>query len=109
MSKSNIETRSRNRNRERKREITGIMAAGEVVGSIFFAANKLLWMEKLAVCSGPHLVNDRGLQINEDGTWNVLSSAGFAEEGVEGVVSAADGFVTRHLSIGLRNGNKNLH
>ncbi|KAF4374689.1 hypothetical protein F8388_020210 [Cannabis sativa] len=67
------------------------MATGEVVGSIFFAANELLWMEKLAVCSGPHLVNNCWLQINKHGTWNVLSGASFTEEGVEGIISSSDG------------------
>lgn len=81
---------------------TGVMASGEVVGGVFFAADELFRVEKLAVGPSPHFVNDSGLQIHEDGTWHVLSGAGLAEEGVEGVVSSSNGLVTRHLSIRLR-------
>ena len=41
------------------------------------------------------------LQVNEYCPRNVLSSTGFAEERVEGIVGDADGLVGRHLSIGL--------
>jgi hypothetical protein len=47
------------------------------------------------------LTDDSGLQIDEDGTGNVLASAGLAEEGVEGVVTTADGLVGGHLAIRL--------
>ena len=42
-----------------------------------------------------------GLQINEDGTGNMLASASLTEEGVEGVISTSDGLVTGHLTIRL--------
>lgn len=42
-----------------------------------------------------------GFEIDENGTWNVFSSAGLAEEGVEGVVSASDALVWWHLTVGL--------
>ena len=42
-----------------------------------------------------------GLQVNEDGARHVLAGASLAEEGVEGVVAAADGLVGGHLTVGL--------
>ena len=45
--------------------------------------------------------DDGGLQVDEDGTGHVLSSASLAEEGVEGVVATSDGLVTGHLAIRL--------
>jgi len=44
-----------------------------VVGSIFLAANQLLRVEELAVSSSSDLVDDGRLQIDEDGTRNVLT------------------------------------
>ena len=41
------------------------------------------------------------LQIDKDGTWNVLASPSLAKEGVKGIVSAADGLVRRHLAVRL--------
>lgn len=78
------------------------MASGKVVGSVFLAADELLRVEKLAVCSGPHFINDSGFQINKDGTRNVLPSTSFTEKGVECIVSSADRLVTRHLAIRLK-------
>lgn len=78
------------------------MASGEVIGGVFFAADELLRVEQLTVSSGPHLIDDGGFQIQEHGAGDVLSGSGFTEESVEGVVSASDGFVTRHLTIRLQ-------
>ena len=47
------------------------------------------------------LTNHGRLQIDKDGTRNVLPSAGFAKKGVEGVVSTADGLVGRHCAVRL--------
>ena len=47
------------------------------------------------------LTDNSGLQVNKDGTWNVLASSSLAEERVEGVVSSANGLVARHLTIRL--------
>ena len=91
------------------------MATGKVVGSIFLATDELLRVEKLAVCSGPHFIDDSGLEIDKDGTRDVLSGTSFTEESVESIVSPADSLITRHLAIrlGKRNAkfkqNENLH
>lgn len=79
------------------------MASGKVVGGVFLAADELLWVEKLAVCSGPHFIDDSGFQIDENGARNVLPRTSFTEKGVEGIVSSAYGLVTRHLAIRLEN------
>ena len=75
------------------------MTTGEVVGRVFLAADELLRVEELAVGPGSDLVDHGGLQVHEDGTWHVLSSTCLAEEGVEGIISTANGLVTRHLPI----------
>ena len=44
---------------------------------------------------------DSWFQIDKDTSGHVLSGAGLAEEGVEGVVAAADGLVAGHLPVRL--------
>ena len=51
--------------------------------------------------SRTNLIDDGGLEIDEDSSGDVLASAGFGEEGVEGVITATDGLVGGHLSVGL--------
>ena len=51
---------------------TCVVSTGKVVSSIFIVGDELLWMEELAVCARPHLVDDRGLQIDEQGPRDVL-------------------------------------
>merc|ERR1711970_52764 len=79
----------------------GVVTTGVVVSGIFFAGDQLFGVEKLSVGSGADLVNDGGFQIDEDGTWDVLTSAGLGEEGVERVVTSSDGLVRWHLSVRL--------
>jgi hypothetical protein len=79
----------------------GVMTTSVVVGGIFLSSNQLFWVEKLTVCSSTNLINYSWLQINEDGSWNVLSSSSLAEEGVEGIISTSDGLVAWHLTIRL--------
>ena len=49
------------------------MATSVIVGGILLSGNQLLRVEKLAVSSGPDFVNDGWLQVDEDGTGNVLA------------------------------------
>jgi hypothetical protein len=79
----------------------GVMSSGEVVGGIFFTGDELLWMEELSVSSGSNLINDGWLEIEEDGSWDVLTSTSLGEEGVEGIITTTDGFVGWHLTIWL--------
>ena len=48
------------------------MAPGVVVGGVLLAGDELLGVEELAVHSSPHLVDDGGLQVHEDGARDVL-------------------------------------
>jgi hypothetical protein len=79
----------------------GVVTTGVVVGGILFAGDELLGVEELAVGTGADLIDDGGLEINEDSAGDVLASAGLGEEGVERVITIADGLVRRHLAIRL--------
>ena len=79
----------------------GVVAAGVVVGGVLLAGDQLLRVVELAVGAGADLVDDGGLEVDEDAARHVLAGAGLGEEGVEGVVAAADGLVRGHLAIGL--------
>ena len=79
----------------------GVMSSGEVVGGIFLSGDKLLWMEELSVGSGSNLIDNGWLEIEEDGSWNVLTSTSLGEEGVESIITTSDGFVGWHLSVWL--------
>lgn len=54
----------------------GVVAASEVVGCVLLAGDELLGVEELAVGAGADLVDDGGLQIDEDGARDVLAGAG---------------------------------
>jgi len=77
------------------------VASGEVVGGIFFSGDELLGVEELSVGSSSDFIDDSWFQIKEDGSWDVLSSTGLGEEGVEGIISTSDGLVRGHLSVRL--------
>mmetsp|Transcript_6690 Transcript_6690/g.10578 ORF Transcript_6690/g.10578 Transcript_6690/m.10578 type:complete len:279 (+) Transcript_6690:660-1496(+) len=79
----------------------GVVATGEVVGGILLAGDELLRVEELAVGSGTDLVDHGGLEVDEDTAGHVLASTSLREEGVEGIVSSADGLVGGHLAVRL--------
>ena len=79
----------------------GVVAAGVVVGGVLLARDELLWVEQLAVGARADLIDDGGLQVDEDSAGDVLAGAGLGEEGVEGIVATADGLVRRHLAVRL--------
>jgi len=79
----------------------GVMTTGIVVGGIFLSSDELLGVEQLTVGSSPDLIDHSGLQIQEDGTGNVLAGTSLREEGVEGIISITNGLVGGHLSIRL--------
>ena len=79
----------------------GVMSSGEVVGSIFFTGDELLWMEELSVGSGSDLIDNGWLEIEEDSSWDVLTGTSLGEEGVESVITTTDGFVGWHLTVRL--------
>merc|ERR1711968_187093 len=78
-----------------------VMAAGVVVGRILLAGDELLGVVELAVGASANLIDHGGLEVEEDGARHVLASASLGEEGVERVVTTADGLVGGHLAIRL--------
>merc|ERR1719331_3164578 len=79
----------------------GVVATGVVVGGVLLARDELLRVVELAVGARADLVDDRRLEVDEDGARDVLARAGLREEGVEGVVAAANRLVRRHLAVRL--------
>ena len=79
----------------------GVVTAGIVVSGILLTGDELLWVVKLTVGTGTDLIDHGWLEIEEDGTWDVLAGTSLGEEGVEGVVTATDGLVGRHLAFRL--------
>jgi len=79
----------------------GVMSSGEVVSSIFFTGDQLFWVEELSVGTSSDLINNGWFEIEEDTSWDMFSSTGFTEEGVESIITTTDGFVRWHLSVWL--------
>ena len=79
----------------------GVMSSGEVVSSIFFTGDELLWVEQLSVGSGSDLIDNGWLEIEEDSSWDVLTGTSLGEEGVESVITTTDGFIGWHLTVWL--------
>jgi len=79
----------------------GVVTSGEVVSGIFFTRDELLWVEELSVGTSSDLIDNGWLEIEEDSSWDVLSSTSLGEEGVEGIVTTTNGFVGWHLTIWL--------
>ena len=77
------------------------MTTGVVVSGILLSCDQLLRVEQLSVGSGTDLIDNGGLEIEEDGSRYVLSSSGLREEGVESIITISDGLVRRHLTIRL--------
>jgi len=79
----------------------GVVTTGEVVGGILLSGDELLGVEQLSVGTGTDLIDDSGLEIEEDSAGDVLASTSLGEEGVESVVTATDGLIGRHLTVRL--------
>jgi hypothetical protein len=79
----------------------GVVASGEVVSGVFLSRNELFGVEELSVGSSPDFVDDSGLEVEEDGSGDVLAGTSFREEGVEGIITATDSLVRGHLSVRL--------
>merc|ERR1719262_1924537 len=79
----------------------GVVTTGVVIGSVLFARDQLLGVVQLTVGASADLIDHSRLQVDVHGTGHVLASTGLREEGVEGIVSAADGLIGRHLAVRL--------
>jgi len=79
----------------------GVVTTGEVVGGILLSGDELLGVEQLSVGASADLINDGGLQVEEDAAGNVLASTSLGEEGVESIIATTDGLVGWHLTVRL--------
>ena len=79
----------------------GVMSTSVVIRGILLSGDELLGMVQLSVGSRTNLVNDGGLEIDENTSGDVLSCSGLREEGVEGIITSSDGLVRGHLSVRL--------
>jgi len=79
----------------------GVVTTGVVVGSILLAGDELLRVVQLSVGTSSDLVTDTWLEIDHDGTRNVLASSSLREKGVEGVIATTNSLVGGHLTIRL--------
>jgi hypothetical protein len=80
------------------------MTTREVVSGILLSRYELLRMEQLTVHTRAHFIYHGGLQIEENGTGNMLSCSGLGEKRVESIITASSSLVTRHLPIRLHTG-----
>jgi hypothetical protein len=78
-----------------------VVSTGEIVSGILLSGDELFRVEKLAVGTSANFINDCGFQIEENAARDMLSGTGLGEEGVEGVIAAANSFVRGHLAIRL--------
>ena len=81
----------------------GVVTSGEVVGGVLLSGDELLGVEELSVGSGTDLIDDGGLEIEEDGSGDVLAGTSLGEEGVESVVTTTDGLIGGHLTVRLNS------
>jgi len=79
----------------------GVVTTGEVVGGILLTRDELLGVEELSVGSGTDLIDDGGLEIEEDSAGDVLASTSLGEEGVESIIATTDGLIGGHLTVRL--------
>merc|ERR1719326_88511 len=79
----------------------GVVTTGVVLGGILFAGDQLLGVVQLAVGTSADLIDHSRLEVDVDGTGNVFAGTSLREEGVEGIISATDGFVRGHLAVRL--------
>jgi hypothetical protein len=79
----------------------GVVTSGEVVSGVFLSGDQLLWVEELSVGSSSDFVTDGWLQVQEDGSWDVLSGTSLREEGVESIITTTDGLIRWHLTVWL--------
>ena len=68
----------------------GVVTTSIVVGGILLATNDLLGVVELTVRPMANFVTDSRLQIDIDGTRDVLASTSLRKEGIEGVVALSD-------------------
>jgi hypothetical protein len=79
------------------------VSSGIVVGSIFLSVEQLVRIKELSVSSISDRINDSWLEVNKDGSGDVLSKSSLREESVEGIGFLARSGVRGHHSIWLNS------
>lgn len=79
----------------------GVVSSGVVVSGVLLAGDELLGVEQVLVLSGSNLVDHVGLEIDVDGSGNVLSGASLGEEGGETLLSRTSLSIRVEVSVGL--------
>jgi len=79
----------------------GVVATSVVIGSIFLASDQLFGVEKRAVSTSADLINDSWLQVDKDGTRDMLARASLREKGVERIITTTHRLIRGHLTIRL--------
>ena len=79
----------------------GVVTTGKVVGGVLLAGDELFGVEQLAVGASADLIDNGGLEIEEDAAGNVLAGTSLREEGVESIITTTDGLVGGHLTVRL--------
>jgi hypothetical protein len=74
----------------------GIVTTSIVVGGILLSADEKLGVEELAVSTGADLVDRGRVKVDEDGSGNMLATAGLSEEGLK------RSSITDVLGVGIR-------
>jgi hypothetical protein len=70
---------------------SSVVSTSVVVSSIFLTADDLLRVVEALVRTVTDSITDRWLQVNKDGTWDVLSASSLAEKGGEGIIRTGTG------------------
>ena len=60
---------------------------------VFFSGDQLFGMEELSVSTGSDFIDDSGFQIDENSAWHMFARTRFTEEGVERIITSANGFI----------------
>lgn len=68
----------------------GVVTSSIVIGGILLAINDLLGVVELTVRPMANFVTDGRLQIDIDGTRNVLAITSLGKEGIKGVIAHSD-------------------
>jgi hypothetical protein len=74
-----------------------VVSSGVVIGGIFLSRKELVRIEELSVSTVSHFIDDRGFQVDKDGSRDVLSTTGIREEGAKGVLFLSRGRLVRRL------------
>ena len=68
----------------------GVVSSGVVVGRILLAGQQVALVEQSVVGAVLDLVDDRGLQVDEEGPRRKVAGSGLQEEGLKGLIAVVN-------------------